>query len=416
MKVLVADDDATFRDLVVDTLRKRTEHTVVAVEDGAKALSTALTLPRPDVIVLDWMMPKMNGTSVCRQIRSSPLATQPHILFVTARTRREEIIECLAAGADDLLTKPFAPDMLVTRVELGRPRTSLATGQSLRRALMDAQHEGGGELVIRSGDVCARVLFAERKVAWVHHMDGSGSLLDALAPEAGIDPDTARAVVQECRRSGAGLSETLASWGLVDRAKLRNAMRLWIGRKLTAMCTLPEPQVLFLPSNFKSSPELLFELDEVLEAETHPAQTRGASERAPTELGEKRPTLIPAGAWSSAFLEPQVPSVEVKLLLEHCMAGEGVLGVVVLDRSSGLCLGRLGIELVPDVAWAQLQALNAVMSRESVEDSIVTTSRHLHLTALAPKSGALVYVLVDATETLVAVARLNLKRAIGLGP
>lgn len=413
MRILVADDDPTFRRMVLEILRTRTAHTVIDAEDGARALQIALSEPRPELLLLDWLMPKMNGTVVCRHVRAKDLKPQPHILFLTARRRREEVLECLAAGADDLLTKPFAPDVLVARVELALARRATSADATVLRALVKAQQEPSGELVIRSGETCARVLFQAGKVAWAHHIDGSGSLFDEIAPESGIDPDMARAVVEECRKSGAGLTDTLVAWGLIDRARMREAMRGWISKKLDAICSLPDPQVLFLPQRLRASPELLFDLHEV-SSHAEEALSLEANHDLDREDRYPSPSLIPAREWSNAFLKEETPTAATEELLARCMAAEGVLGVALIERESGLCVGRRGQELVADVAWGQLQALNSLLQHEDVEDSMVITAQHLHLVMLLPGEGTLlVYALFDARETRVAVARLGLRRAVG---
>lgn len=111
-RVLVVEDDPTVREVTGDYLRSAGLIVDQAI-DGISALSAA-ERTRPDLIVLDRMLPGINGAEVCRRIRST--ASTP-ILMLTALGSTEERIEGLEAGADDYLTKPFSPRELVLRVQ-----------------------------------------------------------------------------------------------------------------------------------------------------------------------------------------------------------------------------------------------------------------------------------------------------------
>src|SRR6187399_1069137 len=93
MRIVVADDDPVSRRLVEYVITTRTGHEVVTVTDGDRALELALGSPTPDVLILDWVMPTMNGTEVCRLVRREPLPVQPYVLLITAKTKRDEVIE-----------------------------------------------------------------------------------------------------------------------------------------------------------------------------------------------------------------------------------------------------------------------------------------------------------------------------------
>ncbi|WP_426975692.1 response regulator transcription factor [Pseudarthrobacter sp. O4] len=111
-RVLVVEDDPTVREVACDYLRSAGLIVDQAI-DGISAL-TAAERTRPDLIVLDRMLPGINGAEVCRRIRAR--ASTP-ILMLTALGSTEERIEGLEAGADDYLTKPFSPRELVLRVQ-----------------------------------------------------------------------------------------------------------------------------------------------------------------------------------------------------------------------------------------------------------------------------------------------------------
>ncbi|MGC4087245.1 MAG: hypothetical protein QM756_04935, partial [Polyangiaceae bacterium] len=112
--------------------------------------------------------------------------------------------------------------------------------------------------------------------------------------------------------------------------------------------------------------------------------------------------------------QSQTTVPEAQGVLERCMAVSGVIGAAVVNRLSGVCYGRAGAELDPDVAWAQLRTLNAVMLRESVEDGLVISRERIHvLTLVAGIPEAFAYVVCDPKHTTVATARLEVRRAVG---
>nr|WP_281364369.1 response regulator [Microcella alkalica] len=119
---MVADDDQDLNDLVTMKL-EAAGHEVVSVIDGENALSRALA-DKPDLIVLDWMLPRRNGLEVCREVRSDPELSGTRILMLTARAQEVDVERAFAAGAEEYITKPFSPRELVLRVTtlLSRPR------------------------------------------------------------------------------------------------------------------------------------------------------------------------------------------------------------------------------------------------------------------------------------------------------
>lgn len=111
MTILVADDEANIRELTRLYLRKE-GYRVVTVNNGAEALAKAAEI-QPDLMVLDLMMPVMDGWEVCRRVR---VESDLPILMLTARDDDIDKIVGLEMGADDYLTKPFNPRELVARV------------------------------------------------------------------------------------------------------------------------------------------------------------------------------------------------------------------------------------------------------------------------------------------------------------
>jgi two-component system alkaline phosphatase synthesis response regulator PhoP len=123
IRVLVVDDEANLVELVQGYL-EREGYDVLTAGDGPNAVALARDA-RPDLIVLDLMLPGFDGLEVCRRVRE---LSDAYILMLTARAEEVDKIVGLAMGADDYLTKPFSPRELVARVKamLRRPRTGPA--------------------------------------------------------------------------------------------------------------------------------------------------------------------------------------------------------------------------------------------------------------------------------------------------
>jgi diguanylate cyclase (GGDEF)-like protein len=115
MKVLIADDDSVSRRLLQATLTNSGYETVIAV-DGAEALRELEQENSPRLVVLNWIMPHLDGVEVCRAVRQRALEPYLYIILLTVKGQQQEIIEGLEAAADDYLTKPF--DVLELKARL----------------------------------------------------------------------------------------------------------------------------------------------------------------------------------------------------------------------------------------------------------------------------------------------------------
>ena len=117
MTILIADDDAISRRSLQAAL-VRLGHEVVAFEDGAGALAALTEADGPRLAILDWMMPGMDGLTVCQTVRQRP-GPYTYVILLTSRDLRADMIEGLDAGADDFLTKPFNVVELRARLRPG---------------------------------------------------------------------------------------------------------------------------------------------------------------------------------------------------------------------------------------------------------------------------------------------------------
>lgn len=115
MRILVVEDDAVVRELIEFKL-SGAGHEVLLEGDGEAGLARAKA-ERPDLIILDWMMPKLTGLQVCEAIRAEESLANSPVLLLTARAQESDVEKGFAAGANDYLLKPFSPRELLARVE-----------------------------------------------------------------------------------------------------------------------------------------------------------------------------------------------------------------------------------------------------------------------------------------------------------
>jgi DNA-binding response OmpR family regulator len=118
--VLLADDDPDIRDLITWKLSQAGYSTQVA-PDGETALAAAGGAPtsgdQPDLVLLDWMMPKMTGIEVCQALRGNPATAAIPVILLTAKAQEAELERGFAAGVDDYIVKPFSPREMLSRVQ-----------------------------------------------------------------------------------------------------------------------------------------------------------------------------------------------------------------------------------------------------------------------------------------------------------
>jgi two-component system cell cycle response regulator len=149
MRILIAEDEAVQRRLLESWLTKW-GHEVVLAQDGAEAWSILQTEAPPLLAILDWMMPGMNGLQICQELRKSSDRPYVYVLLLTAKSKKQDLLTALEAGADDYLTKPFDTQELRARLETGMrilrlqeqllfaSRHDALTGLLNRRAILEA--------------------------------------------------------------------------------------------------------------------------------------------------------------------------------------------------------------------------------------------------------------------------------------
>ena len=134
-KILVIEDEPDILEVIQYNL-EREGHKVIACRNGELGLSRIRT-DDPDLVILDLMLPGMDGVEVCRQVKSDPVTRAIPVIMVTAKSEESDIVLGLGIGADDYITKPFSPKELLARVKV-----------VLRRGPLRAE-SGGGDRVVR---------------------------------------------------------------------------------------------------------------------------------------------------------------------------------------------------------------------------------------------------------------------------
>ena len=113
-KILVVDDEEDYRIIARDVLQAE-GYEVNLAADGEAGLA-AVRENRPDVVLVDWMMPRLDGEGFCRRLREDARSRSLPVLMLTVRQTAEEELEALHFGVDDFITKPFKPEELLARV------------------------------------------------------------------------------------------------------------------------------------------------------------------------------------------------------------------------------------------------------------------------------------------------------------
>jgi CheY-like chemotaxis protein len=144
---LIADDDDVLR-LALGTMLHKRGHEVVAVTDGAAAWDVLQREDSPPLAILDWMMPGLDGIELCQRVRDLPGHKARYLILLTCQAAKGQVIAGLRAGANDYVTKPFDPEELHARVNVGAQLVELQTElrervQELEAALARVQRLQG---------------------------------------------------------------------------------------------------------------------------------------------------------------------------------------------------------------------------------------------------------------------------------
>lgn len=197
--VLVADDDRTTRTYLASLVQKL-GYSVVAAANGEEAWSMFEAI-KPELVVVDWIMPKVDGLELCRRIRAS-VGEDAFVLVVTSRSESEDLQSALLAGVDDYLVKPVLPGHLQARLVIAERRLALARARraaveeaatlrwlaGIGQTVLTLQHEVNNPLTALFG--CLEAL-------------GSADLPPGLAEEVAVAASQAKRIADVIRRLSA---------------------------------------------------------------------------------------------------------------------------------------------------------------------------------------------------------------------
>ncbi len=119
MKILIAEDDLT-SSLMLKAILKKWGHEIISADDGEKAWALLQQTDAPQLAILDWMMPGIDGVTLCRRLKAKDRTTHIYIILLTSKGDQQHIIEGLEAGADDYIIKPYNNEELRARINVGK--------------------------------------------------------------------------------------------------------------------------------------------------------------------------------------------------------------------------------------------------------------------------------------------------------
>ncbi len=162
MKLLIAEDDPFFCRLLQQVLAL--DHELAVTRDGDEAWAALEQGQGPRLAVLDWVMPGLTGPEICRRVRHSPGLSSMYLILLTARNSSADVIAGLRAGADDYVTKPFSPEELRIRVQVGERVVSMQARLAAKVAELEQAWSQAKELksLLPICPCCKRIRVDER--------------------------------------------------------------------------------------------------------------------------------------------------------------------------------------------------------------------------------------------------------------
>ncbi|MBA3046328.1 MAG: response regulator [Candidatus Thermoplasmatota archaeon] len=167
MNTLIAEDNTASR-ILLEKILKTLGHEVTSAENGTIALNLYKN-GKFDMVFLDWMMPGMNGVDVCKEIKAFDVQNgkNSYIIMVTSKTKKEDVLTALEAGADDFLSKPINSSVLESRINLGRRMKHSLTTNAMR--ILEDEHKvllRMANILEAIGDRVGRVTVSPKILEW----------------------------------------------------------------------------------------------------------------------------------------------------------------------------------------------------------------------------------------------------------
>jgi len=218
--ILLVEDEAALVTLLTYNLEK-SGFEVRAAMDGEEAI-TMLAERLPDLVVLDWMLPKLSGLEVCRQIRRGKATARLPVVMLTAKGEEADKLRGLETGADDFMTKPFSPKELIARIKAVLRRTRPSTGDD-ELAFADLRMDLVAHRVTRAG---REIHLGPTEFRLLRHfLENPGrvfsreQILDSVwGPDSDVEPRTVDVHIRRLRKAvngggGADLIRTVRAAG-----------------------------------------------------------------------------------------------------------------------------------------------------------------------------------------------------------
>lgn len=394
MKVLVADDDALVREFLRQLLSAH-GYDVVTAPDGAVALQL-LQRPRgPQIALLDWEMPHLNGLELCQRIRTDITDRYVHVLMISGVHPDEHRISALEAGADDFLPKPYHPDLLLARLGVASRIVGRQPGFSdrLLHALREAEASGGGDVAVREGDTVGYITFCQGKVSWAYVSQDNGTFFEQLGEELHMQAHSVDVVLSSCRERGTDFYHELIERGYTSENDLRNAIASWLRRKLEQISRLSQADVLFLPAERADEPIYTFPLSSVLPAKLTQGALPTQPPRPVTLTASSRP--LQSDEWNRVFVPvSDSESKKYARVLYAMMQLPGSLGAALLDMRQNLSYGHRGLLPQASVVLSELLLLRSLHRPGLPLDLSVNQGGIFHILVAPPFETSLVLAMV----------------------
>jgi two-component system phosphate regulon response regulator PhoB len=201
--ILLVEDEAALVTLLTYNLEKA-GFEVRAAMDGEEAM-TMLAERLPDLVVLDWMLPKLSGLEICRQIRRGKATARLPVVMLTAKGEESDKLRGLETGADDFVTKPFSPNELIARIKAVLRRSRPSTGED-ELIFLDLRLDLAAHRVTRNG---REVHLGPTEFRLLRHfMENAGrvfsreQILDAVwGPDSYVEPRTVDVHIRRLRKA-----------------------------------------------------------------------------------------------------------------------------------------------------------------------------------------------------------------------
>lgn len=225
MKILLADNDITCRDLLSEMLRRRS-YEVAAATNGREALEM-LDRAEFQILISEWVMPEINGPTLCKAIRSQARAEYLFIILLTSRDAVEDVEEGLSAGADEFMIKPFSPGEVLARIHTAERILALEPMDFLPVAVDGRRPKARDDTTAPDALTCVRFPYFAKQWAAPCAADGAPDIGDFVSIECReLDRNGIRFQCADPRESGQwvvaldGAERTLFVLSRVDRRQM----------------------------------------------------------------------------------------------------------------------------------------------------------------------------------------------------